>query len=195
MKPLFNRIFVQIEKKFQDEIATDSGITFYKDTTFNPEENSTVSGVVVSTPMVVDTVNVDPDFKHNVLPGDKIYFNFNVVLDNDNLIVHDGQEYWIVDYWSAIAVVRDGQIIPVGSYILIDPLMEETTSSIIHIPDAYKKKEGNRGVVFASNDPAIPAGVEVEYDSIGKFWNIIDGKKLYCMYNSNIYFIYEEKTK
>jgi co-chaperonin GroES (HSP10) len=190
MRPLFNKIFVQIEKKFQDEIVTDSGITFYKDTSFNPEENSTVSGIVVGIPTVVDKNNVSPEFRHNVLVGDKLYFNFNVVLDNDNLIVHEGQEYWTVDYWNAIALVRDGQVIPVGDYILIDPIQEEVKSFLI-IPDAYKKKEGNRGVVYASNSPELPAGTEVEYDKIGKFWNIIEGKKVYCMYTSNIFFIYE----
>lgn len=192
MRPLFNKIFVQIEKKFQDEVVTESGITFYKDTSFNPEENSTVSGIVVGVPTVVDKVNVSPDFKHNVLVGDKLYFNFNVVLDNDNLIVHEGQEYWTVDYWNAIALVRDGQIIPVGDYILIDPIQEDVTSSLLIIPDAYKKKEGNRGVVFSSNSPDLPVGAEVEYDPIGKFWNIIEGKRVYCMYLHNIFFIYEK---
>jgi co-chaperonin GroES (HSP10) len=194
MRPLFNKIFVQIEKKFQDEIVTDSGITFYKDTSFNPEENSTVSGIVVGIPTVVDKNNVTPEFKHNVLVGDKLYFNFNVVMDNDNLIVHEGQEYWTVDYWNAIALVRDGQVIPVGDYILIDPVQEEITSSLLIIPDAYKKKEGNRGMVYASNSPELPAGTEVEYDKIGKFWNIIEGKRVYCMYISNIFFIYEKTS-
>jgi co-chaperonin GroES (HSP10) len=194
MRPLFNKIFVQIEKKFQDEIVTDSGITFYKDTSFNPEENSTVSGIVVGIPTVVDKNNVTPEFKHNVLVGDKLYFNFNVVLDSDNLIIHDDQEYWTVDYWNAIAIVRDGQVIPVGDYILIDPIQEEVTSSLLIIPDAYKKKEGNRGVVYASNSPDLPAGTEVEYDKIGKFWNIIEGKRVYCMYLHNIFFIYEKEA-
>lgn len=194
MRPLFNKIFVQIEKKFQDEIVTDSGITFYKDTSFNPEENSTVSGIVVGIPTVVDKNNVTPEFKHNVLVGDKLYFNFNVVLDSDNLIIHDDQEYWTVDYWNAIALVRDGQVIPVGDYILIDPIQEEVTSSLLIIPDAYKKKEGNRGVVYASNSPDLPAGTEVEYDKIGKFWNIIEGKRVYCMYLHNIFFIYEKEA-
>jgi len=191
MRPLFNKIFVQIEKKFQDEIVTDSGITFYKDTSFNPEENSTVSGVVVGIPTVVDKNNVSPEFKHNVLVGDNLYFNFNVVLDSDNLIIHEGQEYWTVDYWNAIALVRDGQVIPVGDYILIDPIQEEVTSSLLIIPDAYKKKEGNRGMVYASNSPELPRGTMVEYDKIGKFWNVIEGKRVYCMYLHNIFFIYE----
>lgn len=186
MKPVFNKIFVQIEKRFQDEVTTESGIKFYKDPTFNQEENSTTFGTVVGIPENVDKVNVDPDFQHNVQVGDKLYFNFNVVLDWDNMIEHNGQEYWIVDYWNAIALVRDGQVKPVGSYILISPLKEEVKSSVLIIPDSAKEKEKNRGVVFASNDPEIPEGCEVEYEAIGKFWNIIEGNRVYCMHNSNV---------
>lgn len=193
MQPVFNRIFVQIEKKFQDEIETDSGIKLFKDTTWKPEENSTTYGTVVAIPLHVDHVHVDPDFQHNVLVGDKLYFNFNVVLDPDNLIEHEGEEYWIVDYWNAIAIVRDGVVLPVGSHILIDPIEEETTSEFIIIPELAQKKEKNRGVVFSSLDPDLPNGSQVEYEEVGKFWNIIEGKRLYCMYNNNILIKYGPK--
>ena len=193
MKPVFNKIFVQIEKKFQDEVETKSGITFYKDTSYNLEENSTTFGNVIAVPEHVDRDTVGHDFVHNIQVGDKLYFNFNVVLDPDNMIQHEGNEYWTVDYWNAIAIVRDGVVKPVGSYILIEPIEEEVSSSILIIPDSAKKVEGNKGIVFASNDPEIPEGSVVEYDKVGKFWNIIEGKRLYCMYNENIFFIYNSK--
>lgn len=186
MQPLFNKIFVQIEKKFQDEIETDSGLKFYKDTTWNLEENSTTTGIVTAIPLHVDRVHIDPDFQHNVQVGDKLYFNFNVVLDPDNRIEHEGEEYWIVDYWNAIAIVRDGEVLPVGSYILIDPIEEEVTSDLIVIPELAQKKEKNRGIVYSSLHPEIENGSVVEYETIGKFWNVIEGKRLYCMYNDNI---------
>jgi co-chaperonin GroES (HSP10) len=186
MQPVFNRIFVQIEKKFQDEIETESGIKFFKDTTWKLEENSTTCGTVTAIPMHVDRVHIDADFQHNVQVGDKLYFNFNVVLDPDNRIEHEGEEYWIVDYWNAIALVRNGEVLPVGSYILIDPIEEEVTSELLIIPELAQKKEKNRGVVYSSLDPNIPNGTEVEYEEVGKFWNIIEGKRLYCMYNNNI---------
>jgi hypothetical protein len=118
--------------------------------------------------------------------GDKLYFNFNVVLDDDNLIVHEGHEYWIVDYWNAIALVRDGVVLPVGSYILIDPIEEEIKSDLIIIPEMSKTKEENKGIVYSSLHPDIPNGSVVEYEEVGKFWNIIEDKRLYCMYNDNI---------
>lgn len=186
MQPVFNKIFVQVDKKFQDEIETDGGLKLYKDTTWKPEENSTTYGTVTAVPIHVDTVHIDSDFQHNVQVGDKLYFNFNVVLDNDNLIVHEGEEYWIVDYWNAIALVRDGDVLPVGSYILIDPIEEELTSDLIIIPEMSQKKEKNKGIVYSSLHPDIPNGSTVEYEEVGKFWNIIEGKRLYCMYNYNI---------
>lgn len=195
IQPVFNRIFVKIEGRFQDEIKTESGIVFYKDTTFNPEENSTVSGIVVATPLSVDKKTVKKDFKHNVQVGDKLYFHYGVTIDDDNFLEHEGEEYVMVDYYNAIAVVRGGQIIPVGSYILIEPLKDEIKSSALIIPNSIKYKEGNRGVVFASNDPDIPKGAEVEYEPIGKFWNIIEGVKVYCMKNSNILLKYEDGVK
>lgn len=195
MKPLSNKIFVTIEKKFQDEIETKSGITLFKDTTFSPEENVTNFGTVVGIPEVVDRKTIGPDFKHNVQLGDKLYFHYNTILDSDNLIIHEGEEYWTVDYWAAIARVRDGVIEPVGSYILIEPQEQEVLkSSLIIIPDHVAKKDITRGKVFASNDPDIPVGVDVEYQAHAKFWNIIEGKKLYCPLNKNILFIYEQEN-
>lgn len=191
MKSPLNKIFVTVEKKWEDEIKLDS-ITLYKDTSYAEEWNVRCWGMVHSIPGRVNKTDFDEDFKDNVLPGDKLYFNFGTLLDLDNLIIEDGEEYWAVDYFNAIAVVRDGKIIPVGSHILIEPIVEELSSSILHIPDTVKTKETNKGIVHASNSPAIPDSSLVEFDPIGKFENEIEGKKLYAMYNSNIYFKYEK---
>jgi co-chaperonin GroES (HSP10) len=186
MNPVY-KILVKIEKRFQDEVVTDSGITFYKDTSFKPEENSTIQGIVVAQPAKHDKGSFSDDFQFNVKTGDKLYFHYNVVMSWENCLEGD---VWMVDYFDAIAVVRDGEIIPVGSYILLEPVLEEFKSEFIIIPELAKNKEGNRGRVVASNDPEIPAGAEVEYEAVGKFWNVIEGRKVYCMFNSNILFIY-----
>lgn len=191
MKSPLNKIFVTVEKKWEDEIKLES-VTLYKDTSYAEEWNVRCWGIVHSIPNRVNKTDFDEDFQDNVLPGDKLYFNFGTLLDLDNLIIEDGEEYWAVDYFNAIAVVRDGKVIPVGSHILIEPIEEELTSSILHIPDTAKTKETNRGIVYSSNASQIPAGSMVEFDPIGKFENEIEGINLYAMYNSNIYFIYEK---
>lgn len=189
MKAPLNRIFVTVEKKFEDEIKLES-LTLYKDTSFNPEWNVKCHGTVQSIPLRVETKFAEPDFQVNVLPGDKLYFNYQTLLDDENCIIHEGKEYWAVEYYNAIATVRDGVVYPVGSHILIEPITEEVTSSILIIPDNAKTVEGNQGKVWASNDPDIPKGSIVQYDPVGQFENQIEGTKVYAMYNSNIYFKY-----
>jgi co-chaperonin GroES (HSP10) len=187
MQPIY-KIFVTIDKRFQDEVVTQSGVTIYKDPTFNPEENSTTVGIVAAIPAKHDKNSFLPDFQFNVKEGDKLYFNFNITIDLGNMVMVDGKEYWMVDYFDAIALVRDGKIHPVGSYLLVEPQEEVIESSLI-IPDVVNT-EGNRGTVVASNDPEIPVGCEIEYEEIGKFWNIIEGRKLYCMHNHNALYIH-----
>ena len=190
MQPIY-KIFVKIDKRFQDEVQTESGITFYKDTSFKLEENSTVTGEVVAIPAKHDMMAVTPnnEFFFNVEVGDKLYFHFNVTIDEENRIEVDGQELWMVDYFHAIAIVRGGKIIPVGSYVLVEPIEEKIETSLI-VPDVVEK-EKCRGKVVASNVDYVPEGAEVEYEEIGKFWNIIEGKRLYCMFYDNIILIYE----
>jgi co-chaperonin GroES (HSP10) len=190
MQPIY-KIFVSIEKRFQDEIVTDGGLKLYYDHTYKPEDNSTIVGVVEAIPAKHDLANFPDDFIFNVQVGDRLYFHFNIVHDMSNMIEVDGKQYWMVDYFDAIALVRDSQIHPVGSYVLIEPLEEKIESSLI-IPEIVER-EGCRGVVVASNE--IPVGSEVEYEEVGKFWNVIEGRRLYCMFNSNILFIYDQATK
>lgn len=187
------KILVQVEKRFEDEIKTDSGIVFYKDTSYDPEWNSRIFGTVVAPPVRVPQDQVSGDvFNADVRAGDKLYFNYNVLIDDDNMIVEDGKEYWTVDFYLAIAVVRDGKVIPLGEHILIEPRYEELESSLI-ITDHITKKELNNGYVFASNDPQIPEGSLVEFEEKGKFKNKIEGKEVFVMYNNNILAIYEEE--
>lgn len=190
MQPIY-KIFVKIDKRFQDEIETESGLKLYKDTSFKLEENSTITGEVVAIPAKHDPISVPvpgADFDYNVQVGDKLYFHFNVCIDEENRLIHEDEEYWMVDYFNAIALVRDGKVIPVGSYILIDPI-DEGIETDLFVPETFTN-EKCRGIVWASNNDYIPEGSEVEYEEIGKFWNVIEGKKVYCMFNTNILLIY-----
>lgn len=189
MKAPINVIYVKVDKKFEDEIKL-TNLTLYKDSTFEPEWNVITYGTVMSIPGRVETHFAEPDFQCNVLPGDKLYFNYQTLLDEENCIEWEGEEYWRVEYFQAIAGVRDGEIYPVGSYILVEPDVDEITHSFLIIPEMAKKKETNRGIVFKSNMAEIPSGSIVEYDPIGKFENTIEGKKVFCMFNSNIYYKY-----
>lgn len=182
------KIIVTLEKKFVDEVDFNGG-KIYLDPSYRPEWNAFPYGTVHSIPL--KNLYVTDDFVYNVLPGDRIYINYGVVNDESNMLVHDGNEYWMVDYFMALAVVRDEKIIPVGEHILVEPIEEEISSGFIVIPEMAKRKVLTRGKVFASNDPTIPAGALVEFEEHGMFENEIEGRKLFVMFNSNIIGIYE----
>ena len=177
------KIIITMEKTHVDELEFNGG-KIYLDPTYRPEWNAFPYGTVHSVPLRNPIIS--DDFVFNVEAGDKLYINYGVVGDPMNLIEHEGKEYWLVDYYMALARVRDGKIEPVGEHIMIEPIEEEVTSEHIIIPEMSKKKMLTRGKVFASNDPSIPKGAMVVYEERGQFENEIEGKKLFVMFNSNI---------
>lgn len=177
------KIVVKMDKTFIDEIDFNGG-KIYLDPTYRPEWNAFPYAHVVSAPL--RNPSLGGDFHFTVQDGDKLYINYGVVNDPANMLEHDGQEYWLVDYYMALATVRGEDIIPVGEHILIEPIVEEVSSPFIVIPEMSRKKIVNRGKVFASNDPEIPKGSTVMFEEVGMFENEIEGHKLFVMFNSNI---------
>lgn len=89
-----DRILVQVDKKFEDEIVTESGIKFYKDVSFNPEWNVTVTGKVVSAPSKISRTEIGLDgsfipdrhrsrLHDEVKEGDELFFSYAVITDKD----------------------------------------------------------------------------------------------------------------
>ncbi len=84
-----NYILIELPKKFQDEIITDGGTKFYKDTSFRPEWNVTISGIVASVPKNLTIGDgrshsfypERPDIAPIVKVGDEIIFSYLVVMN------------------------------------------------------------------------------------------------------------------
>lgn len=178
-----SKIIVTLEKRYQDEVDFNGG-KLWIDPTYRPEWNAFPYGTVVAAPE--REIKLSDEFVSNVRVGDRLYFNYLVVTEDENRFITGGQEYWMVDYYHALAIVRDGKIIPVGDHILIEPIVEEMTNEFIVIPDSIKKVVKTEGKVFASNDPSIPVGAHVAFEERGMFENEIEGHKLFVMFNSNI---------
>lgn len=123
-----NYILVEIEKKYQDE---NGGILI--DTTWTPEEYTTLEGTVVMPP-----VRVKSDRYRKIIgtveKGDKIFFSYGVIFayktqpDDDtpvykNLIVYEGKQYWKVDMGEVFCVNGERMV---TENFLIEPIDEET---------------------------------------------------------------------
>ena len=175
------KILLNIEKTHTEDLDFNGG-KIYFDPTYNPEKNVVPFGIVHAIPNRNPKID-QHDFVFGVEVGDKLYFNYGVVGDPHNYL---GDNIWVCDYYMALAVSRDGNLIPVGEHILVEPIIEEQKNDTIIIPEMSKKVKVNKGIVSASNDPAIPVGCTVLFQKRGMFENLIENKTLYVMYNDNI---------
>lgn len=125
-----NYVLVEIEKKFQD----DNGGIFI-DTTWTPEEYTTLEGIVVMPPVRVKD-DLYRKITGTVKKGDKIFFSYGIIFayktqpDEDtpvykNLIIYEGKEYWKVEM-GEIFCIQGEDLRMVTENILIDPIDEET---------------------------------------------------------------------
>lgn len=91
-RTISDKILVQIDKKYQDEIVTESGVKFYKDASFNPEWNVTVTGKVVAVPKRISKTDPFKARLHaEVMPGDELFFSYAVVETKE--VRKDGESF------------------------------------------------------------------------------------------------------
>lgn len=88
------------------------------------------------------------DFQQQVLDGDKIYFHFNTINDN-NLVQYLGDKIYKLAYQNAICVVRDGVIIPISGHILVDPIWDD---GVQDLGSGKRGKLSESGIVTELND-------------------------------------------
>jgi co-chaperonin GroES (HSP10) len=97
---ILNNILVELPKAFQDEISSGNGVKLYKDTTFRPEWNATISGIVASVPTQLtigdggaQSLYFDrPNINQIVQVGDEIIFSYLVIM-NRSLTNNVGEIY------------------------------------------------------------------------------------------------------
>lgn len=133
-----NYILCEIKKKFQDE---NGGL--FIDTTWTPEEYSTLEGIVISPP-----VRTEGDFHRKITgeveKGDKIFFSYSVIFEKSlqpeddtpvykNLVLFEGKEYWKVDMGEVFCVMGD-KVRMVTENLLIEPIDDES-GTVIGMPE------------------------------------------------------------
>ena len=125
-----NKLLVTIEKKYQDK----SGNLFI-DTSFHPEEYSTLKGIVHSVPDILGDEYWRGKTDMIIRVGDEVWFSYGVIYDYKryenketpsykNLVTYAGQEYWKVDYNEVFCIVREGKILIPTEYILLEPVSD-----------------------------------------------------------------------
>jgi co-chaperonin GroES (HSP10) len=237
MKAGVNQVIVRVKKTKNNEIVTgikdESGnpLILLKDTDFEPEKNAVIHGEVVSAPEKLSGVEATREYdgypvrngkyefnilKYSDLPvevliGDTAYFHFHSLDDESFLYKEEGWLYFTVQYQQIFCAARNGIIVPIAGYILVEPFfgddIEEFTipevatvllpvaktvrgkrsasNLITEITDAPRFLEG---VVSHASDTIpfvdfnVKPGDRVIYSIDSDFENEIEGRNYYVMH-------------
>ena len=175
---------VELEKKINDTITTDSGLELYVDNRFNEFEHRVTEGPVVCSPL---------KYKTGVKKGDTLYFHHLVVI-NEGQILTGNDNHYLVRYDpnhtinnQAIAYKskKTGKVKPLAGWALLEFIEQEeleTKSDLIHVID-NKEKLPTKGIVSFDCDWLKELGVK-KGDVVGFKQNRdyrlkIDGKEYY----------------
>jgi co-chaperonin GroES (HSP10) len=129
-----DKVLVQLEKTFQDEIILESGVKLFKYTALTPEWDATCVGKVVSVPRRLSKRTELKGMGIEIASGDEVILSYMVVFDCDlrdrntpihhNLFFHEGQYYWKVDYFHILGYFKDGEMIPAAGYVFLEEIKE-----------------------------------------------------------------------
>lgn len=200
-----NTVIVEVGSVLNDTVEFGS-LKLHIDPHYNPTQNARIYGRVVAIPKG----SCNDEYGKGIVPkvevGDIIYFHYLTTSDETNCIYGN---YFKVPYYWIFCSVRDGNIIPVGSWTLLEQVIEEADSftevevssqkmqvkmsASGLITSVSKKKSTKVGVISHMAEPLI--GDEELGVNIGdkvlltrncNFVNEIEGKEYYTVKQENI---------
>lgn len=153
-----NYVIFKTDTLFEDKVKIQGGHLYF-DSGFEPPRHTRTYGEVYQVPLRLKKIpmsqerNGTPEYfdetpyrytftdqiEMEVQVGDRIYFHYNIIMRMNQQIVHeevvDGKKIWYfrVRYDSIQCAVRNGVIIPIGSYVLVEPDMESIDEILIPI--------------------------------------------------------------
>jgi hypothetical protein len=191
-----NHFVVELEKRFNDTITTDSGIKFHIDPKWNEFENRVVEGPVKALPAKHDTP---------VRVGDTLYFHHLVVLqdgqrlgagENDYLVLYDPNTC-VSNQAIAYKDQDTGEVHPLGDWCLMSPVEqeEELASEVLEIV-SLKTPPPKTAQLWKGNVATMDLGL-TEGDIVGIKRNMdyslmIDGKEKYRVDPEDLLYVYND---
>jgi len=179
----FDLFVVELEKRLNDTITTDSGLELYIDTRFNEFDRRVTEGPVVAVPFKHDT---------GVEVGDTLYFHHLVVVndgqpltgEDNHYLVRFDPEHTVNNQAIAYKSAKTGEIHPLAGWSLLEGVEEEEEkeSDLIEVIK-LKEKPVTKGMVAFQAPWVEELGLKVG-DVVGFKKNMdyrikIDGKEYY----------------
>jgi len=190
---LGNNVMIRLDEK-NDYIETKSGIKLFLDTSFEPEKHVVRIGTVEAVPkdLIFDKKLKTFPWKTNIeiKEGDKAVMYFmaiqNCLAPEQKRYYREGKHIYIfIKYHNIYAVIRDGKIIPINGYVLVEPMedpewtrmTEQAKKSNLILPDLRKpsKTDVTYGKIAYLGSP------NTEYADIhksDKFYDLKEGDEV-----------------
>ena len=156
IRPTNNMIIVKPFLEAAEKIDL-AGIDFWLDTSFEKEKMAATTGEVVSTcKEIFFTMKSGPAMDQKscrygttmeMLPGDMVYYHYLTIQrarDERRLFkANDGEYYMFMHYHDAFCVKRDGKVIMVNGWILLEPVkaVDQFKSKLLEIPNFIKNQD------------------------------------------------------
>ena len=123
-----------------DYIESASGFKLLIDTSYEPEKHIVRTGTVTSLPTHLTWKDGNPNFpwktKVELKIGDQVVMYFlavqNCLSKERKNFFKDKNDVWIfIKYHNIYAAIRDGNIIPINGYVLVEPMEDPAFTSLV----------------------------------------------------------------
>lgn len=143
-----NNVLVTIDAKYIENFSNMlRQASLNHGSQINPADYVNIIGTIVSIPQEISNKKEYKGFTTNDIKiGDKAIFRYDVVFDFTeqedgsakfkNCFWYKGQEYWAVDILKLFAVIRDGKIIMLNGYCMLEDI---ATPPMILLPQHMKR--------------------------------------------------------
>jgi hypothetical protein len=115
-----------------DSIKLKNGFELYVDLSFDPEKHATVTGEIYGLPSHLQytgqpNVGMPWQTPMELKFGDTVIMFYLAVMNaldkrNPRYIVEGSDRYVMISYENIYACVRDGKVIPINGYVLVEPI-------------------------------------------------------------------------
>jgi co-chaperonin GroES (HSP10) len=145
----FNNLLVKIETKFIQEVTHAIRMAnLNHGTQINPADYVSITGEIVSLPKkIMDRYDYNGFSLKDIRIGDIAIFSYAIIFtfvekaDGEatykNMFYYAGNEYWKVDIQNLYGVIRNGKIIMVNGYCMVEQMSQP---SMIILPASEKRK-------------------------------------------------------
>lgn len=162
MKILFNQVLIRPDREENDIIKLgDAELKLV--TAFDEFKHKCCTGTVVQLPEQLifnrkkGYLCQKFDTQIELQIGDRIIFHYLAMntarkMYDKHLLKDIPPDHTLIPYDQIFVAIRNGEVIPVNGYLLVEPADEEINTSLI-IPDALKKKATKRGFIRYMGKP------------------------------------------